>query len=215
MAPRDSQKKPYHWGEQLRGDLVAEALRQVEPLGIAGLSTREVARGVGVSHAAPAHYFPDRLALAAAVAAAGFEQMYESIEAAVRARRKPSEKLLAACLAYVGFALESRGVYRTMCAPKLAERLNNLPRSRKGVDDFTTLSQLKAKGFGVFVDIVRDGQAEGVFRAGKADDLARAATAAAHGLARQFIDEGLGARIDRMAHARQVIGIVVDGLEVR
>ncbi len=83
------------------------------------------------------------------------------------------------------------------------------------MDDFTTLSQLKAKGFGVFVDIVRDGQAEGVFRAGKADDLARAATAATHGLARQFIDEGLGARIDRMAHARQVIGIVLDGLEAR
>ena len=133
----------------------------------------------------------------------------------MRARRKPSEKLLAACLAYVEFALESRGLYRTMYAPELAERLNNLPRSRKGVDDFTTLSQLKAKGFGVFVDIVRDGQAEGVFRAGKADDLARAATAAAHGLARQFIDEGLGARIDRMAHARQVIGIVLDGLEAR
>ncbi len=141
--------------------------------------------------------------------------MNESIEAAVRARRKPSEKLLAACLAYVEFALESRGVYRTMYAPELAERLNNLPRSRKGVDDFATLSQLKEKGFGVFVDIVRDGQAEGVFRAGKADDLARAPTAAAHGLARQFIDEGLGARIDRMAHARQVMVIVLDGLEAR
>src|SRR5687768_15468698 len=201
MAPRDSQKKPYHWGEQLRGDLVDEAVRQVEPLGITGLSTREVARAVGVSHAAPTHYFPDRLALAAAVAAAGFEQMYERIEAAVRARRKPSEKLLAACMAYVEFALERRGLYRTMYAPELAERLNNLARSGKGVEEFTILSHLKAKGFGVFVDIVREGQTEGVFRAGKADDLARAATAAAHGLARQFLDEGVGARIDRMAHA--------------
>jgi hypothetical protein len=56
---------------------------------------------------------------------------------------------------------------------------------------------------------------EGVFRKGKADDLARLATAAAHGLARQFIDEGLGARIDRLAHARQVFSLMLGGLEVR
>src|SRR5687767_12000403 len=104
-------KDSYHWGEQLRDDLVKEALRQVEPLGIAGLSAREVARAVGVSHAAPGHYFPDRPSLAAAVATAGYEQLYEDITRAVEhSRNRPAEKLLAACTAYVEFALEKPGL---------------------------------------------------------------------------------------------------------
>lgn len=217
MAAKGSDKRSYHWGEQLQGDLIAEALRLVEPLGIAGLSAREVARGVGVSHAAPTYYFPDRLALAAAVAGVGFERMHDAIATAVsEARNKPAEKLLAASTAYVEFALGNRGLYRTMYAPELAERLNELtPAKGKGADHFINLAQLKARVFSLFVEIVREGQSSGSFRRGKADDLARLATASAHGLAREFLDEGLGARIDRLAHARQVFGLVLSGLESR
>jgi AcrR family transcriptional regulator len=217
VPDKKSLKGSYHWGEQLRDDLVKEALRQIEPLGIAGLSAREVARAVGVSHAAPSHYFPDRLAFAAAVASAGYEQLYEHIVKAVEhSRNRAVEKLLAACTAYVEFALEKPGLYRSMYAPELIEGQNRSSREKtKGADHFANLLEIKGRTFAMFVEIVREGQGAGAFRKGKADDLARLATAAAHGLARQFIDEGLGARIDRLAHARQVFSLMLGGLEVR
>ncbi len=103
-----------------------------------------------------------------------------------------------------------------MYAPELVERQNDRSASRKGKDDtIAGLLEIKGRTFSLFVEIVREGQAAGVFRKGKADDLARLATAAAHGLARHFIDEGLGARIDRLAHARQVFNLMLGGLEVR
>jgi AcrR family transcriptional regulator len=227
-------KKPYHWGETLEKALIDEALKRVEPLGIGALSTREVARAVGVSHAAPKHYFADKADLAAAVAAAGFERLYASIAHAVmRAGDHPPDQLVAAGLAYVEFALENRGLYRTMFAPELSEPLEQLrghfaaeasvalriaepsPSSRENarLSHFANLAQLKAKMFGLFVDIVREGQRRKQFRRGRADDLARGVTAMANGLSHEFIDEGLGSRIDRMAHARQVISLIFTGLE--
>jgi AcrR family transcriptional regulator len=217
MARKTVADRPYHWGEELEGELIAAAVKLVEPVGIAALSAREVARVVGVSHAAPMHYFPDRLALAAAVAGFGFERMYDAIVSALdETRDRPSEKLLAACNAYIEFGLKNRGLYRTMYAAELAERLNSLGGVvGKGTDYFANLAQLKAKVFNLFVEIVRNGQERGAFRRGRADDIARAATAASHGLAREFLDEGLGSRIDRLAHARQVIGFILTGLEPR
>jgi AcrR family transcriptional regulator len=217
MSMKVPKKESYHWGERLRDDLVEEALRQVEPVGLAGLSAREVARVVGVSHAAPGHYFPDRVSFAAAVATAGYERLYDHlVHALSHTRNRATEKLLAACTAYVEFALERPGLYRSMYAPELIEGQNHRSRERrKGADYFANLLEIKGRTFSLFVEIVRDGQVDGAFRKGKADDLARLATAAAHGLARQFIDEGLGARIDRLAHARQVFSLMLGGLEVR
>ncbi|MEO8578222.1 MAG: TetR/AcrR family transcriptional regulator [Gemmatimonadales bacterium] len=217
MPRKQPEDRPYHWGEKLRSDLIAEAVRQVEPWGMGRLSTREVAKVVGVSHAAPNHYFANRLALAAAVAGVGFERMYDAITVAVTdARNRPSEQLLAACIAYIDFALKNPGLYRTMYAADLAERLNDSPRGmRQGTDWFSNLSQLKARVFGLFVELVRDGQSRDVFRRGKPDDVARVATALSHGLAREFLDEELGSRIDRIAHAKQVLGVMLTGIEIR
>jgi AcrR family transcriptional regulator len=210
-------KKSYHWGDTLPAALINEAMRRVEPLGHHSLSTREVARAVGVSHAAPKHYFSDKLALVAAVAAAGFERLHQEIIRAIATERDhPADQLVAAGMAYVGFALENRGLYRTMFAPELSEAVEDLPQSTsERADDLKNLFQLKAKVFSLFVEIVREGQARKQFRAGRPDDLARGVTAIANGLSHEFIDEGLGARIDRAAHARQVFGVLLTGLEVQ
>jgi len=219
MPPRKGEppKKSYHWGESLPDALIDEAMRRVEPLGHHSLSTREVARAVGVSHAAPKHYFSDKLALVAAVAAAGFERLYQEIVHAIeRERDHPADRLVAAGMAYVGFALENRGLYRTMFAPELSDAVEAPPRSTsEGGDHFENLLRLKAKVFSLFVEIVREGQARKEFRPGRPDDLARGVTAIANGLSHEFIDEGLGSRIDRAAHARQVFGVLLTGLEVQ
>jgi AcrR family transcriptional regulator len=219
MPPRKGElpKKSYHWGETLPDALIDEAMRRVEPLGHHSLSTREVARAVGVSHAAPKHYFSDKLALVAAVAAAGFERLYQEIVRALeRERDHPADQLVAAGMAYVGFALENRGLYRTMFASELSDAVEAPPRSTsEGADHFENLLRLKAKVFSLFVEIVREGQARKELRAGRPDDLARGVTAIANGLSHEFIDEGLGSRIDRAAHARQVFGVLLTGLEIQ
>lgn len=219
MAPGKGElpKKSYHWGETLPDALIDEAMRRVEPLGHHSLSTREVARAVGVSHAAPKHYFSDKLALVAAVAAAGFERLYQEIVGAIeRERDHPADQLVAAGMAYVGFAMENRGLYRTMFAPELSDAFERTPgsTSERG-EHFENLLRLKAKVFSVFVDIVREGQARKEFRTGRPDDLARGVTAIANGLSHEFIDEGLGARIDRAEHTREVFGVLLTGLEVQ
>ena len=59
--------KPYHHGD-LRAAVIAAAVEEVEAVGAARLSMREIARRAGVSHAAPAHHFGDKRGIFTAIA---------------------------------------------------------------------------------------------------------------------------------------------------
>jgi AcrR family transcriptional regulator len=99
-------RSTYHHGD-LRAAILAEAARQVAERGADRVSLRELARGAGVSHAAPAHHFTDRRGLFTALAAEGFRLL-----AAALADTRP--RFIDAALAYVRFALEHPGHYRVM-----------------------------------------------------------------------------------------------------
>jgi AcrR family transcriptional regulator len=60
-----------HYGGGLRGELIRAALEFIEEEGADRLSLRAVARRVGVSSAAPAHYFRDKEELFTAIAIQG------------------------------------------------------------------------------------------------------------------------------------------------
>jgi AcrR family transcriptional regulator len=62
---------PYHHGD-LRHALMAAALKDIQRDGPAALSLRALARQVGVSHAAPVHYFGDKAGLLTAIATEGY-----------------------------------------------------------------------------------------------------------------------------------------------
>jgi AcrR family transcriptional regulator len=96
----------YHHGD-LRAVILAEAARLVAERGADGVSLRELARGAGVSHAAPAHHFTDRRGLFTALATAGFQLLAEAL---IDARGDFTD----AALAYVRFALEHPGHYQVM-----------------------------------------------------------------------------------------------------
>src|ERR1700733_3839806 len=74
--------RPYHHGN-LRPALLAQAERTVRERGVQALSLRELARDVGVSHAAPRRHFPDRQALLDALAHDGFERLGGELRGAV------------------------------------------------------------------------------------------------------------------------------------
>ncbi len=107
--------RPYHHGD-LRAALLAAALHAVEAGGHATLSLRELAQGLGVSHAAPYRHFPNREALLAAVASQGFAQLAEAWLAAWRGAGAagPAGRLRLAARAYIGFATEHAALFRLM-----------------------------------------------------------------------------------------------------
>jgi len=109
--------RPYHHGD-LRAALLDAALRAVEAGGHATLSLRELAQGLGVSHAAPYRHFANRDALLAAVANAGFARLAEAWLAAWQGSgpkaAAPAARLRVAARAYIGFATEHPALFRLM-----------------------------------------------------------------------------------------------------
>src|SRR5258706_6813060 len=119
---RPMASRPYHHGD-LRDTLLQSALELLESEGIDALSLRELARRVGVSHAAPSHHFPDKRALLAALAAHGFATLADEMDrAATRAGRDPVRRLTATGVAYVRFALAHPRLFRLMFGSDFDER---------------------------------------------------------------------------------------------
>jgi AcrR family transcriptional regulator len=97
---------------------VTAAAELVTCCGPAAVSLREVARIVGVSHNAPYRHFPTRQALLAAVAAFGFETLFQEMRASSHSP-DPSEHLREIGRVYIAFALRHRGVYQLMFSDEI------------------------------------------------------------------------------------------------
>ena len=105
---------PYHHGD-LRRALLEATIEVLDEVGPAGLSLLEVARRAGVSHAAPAHHFGDKIGLLTAVAAEGHQLLAR--ELAETAERTGS--FLEVGVGYVRFALHHRAHFDVMYRPEL------------------------------------------------------------------------------------------------
>src|SRR5256885_5050114 len=84
-------KRPYPHGN-LRQALIDGALELIEERGVSALTLREVARRVGVTHAAPQRHFADRAALVAAVAEQGFHGLGAHVAAGRAAPPAPAPR---------------------------------------------------------------------------------------------------------------------------
>src|SRR4029453_17263435 len=91
--------RPYHHGD-LRVALLDAAAAVIDESGPAAVTLRDLARRVGVSHAAPAHHFADRAGLLTALATAGFTRLADAVE-----QVSPITDLRQAGVAYVTFAV--------------------------------------------------------------------------------------------------------------
>jgi AcrR family transcriptional regulator len=107
--------RTYHHGN-LRSALLEAAERS---LGHGELSLRELAREVGVSHAAPRRHFADKQALLDALAEDGFERLGRELEAGMDAAGASlREQLGAFARAYVRFATDHSALLELMFAGK-------------------------------------------------------------------------------------------------
>jgi len=107
---------PYHHGN-LRRALLDAALATIASDGVAALNLRELARRCGVSHAAPAHHFGDRIGLLTAIAVEG----YDGLAAATATTWDETRSFLEVGVAYVRFAVTHPGHFAVMFRPDLVD----------------------------------------------------------------------------------------------
>jgi AcrR family transcriptional regulator len=176
--------RPYHHGD-LRRAVLDEALALVEEQGHLGFTLREVARRVGVSHAAPYRHFPDKRALLTALAAEALEAMGGRIEAGLAAAgADPRARFLAGGRAYVRFAVECPAAFRTMFSAEVDREDEALRAARD-------------RSFGLLLAFIGEAQRAGVFPPGDPTAIAKPIWAMHHGLASlaiagAFADAGPG-----------------------
>jgi AcrR family transcriptional regulator len=109
-----TKKTGYHHGN-LRAALLAAALDLLESDGLHALSLRKVAAQARVSHAAPAHHFPNIQALLTALAVIAFERFADSMALArAAAKPEPAAQIQAAADGYLAFARANPALFRLM-----------------------------------------------------------------------------------------------------
>lgn len=178
-----TQPKPtsYHHGD-LDTALVEAATRLVEERGLASFSLREVARVVGVSHAAPYRHFPNRQALLEAVAIQGFHDLSDALDAVIRQHPDdPRQQMIAAGATYVLEAINHPNRAQLMLG-------SVLPRGAQ-----TAKLQAAAEAsFSRCIAVIQQGQQQGTFRQDSTREMVLTYWAASHGLAMLLIANRIG-----------------------
>ena len=116
---KSKSKGSYHHGD-LRAALIEAAVSMAGEEGVDAITTRALARKLGVSHAAPGRHFPDRSALLAAVAAASYERFARALEGAAKDEKGP-EALTAMGRAYVRFGVDHPALLSIMFSQQLGD----------------------------------------------------------------------------------------------
>lgn len=159
-----AEPKPYHHGD-LRRALLQAAVTIVERDGANALTLRAVARGAGVSPAAPYHHFKDKDELLQEVAREGFRRLRGTMSGHASSLEPYSREI-----AYIEFAHDHPALYRVMY--DCARNMERLPIGDNLDDDGVRIMHKALLGISV----------------GKVNDIDLAVTAiaawcACHGLA--------------------------------
>ncbi|MFC8513377.1 TetR/AcrR family transcriptional regulator [Streptomyces sp. NPDC057257] len=163
--------RSYHHGD-LRAALLTRAEETLREKGPAALSLRELARDLGVSHAAPSRHFKDKQALLDALALTGFDRLATALKASQEGLGESfAERLDAMVRAYVGFALGNAVLLDLMYSikhdPEASEAL--VAATERWSD--------------LLVELIVEGQRRGELRAGTTESVGVPIFATLHGYA--------------------------------
>jgi AcrR family transcriptional regulator len=167
-------ERPYHHGN-LREALLERAQEIVRGRGVSALSLRELARDVGVSHAAPRRHFADRRALLDALALAGFERLGATLRAAIDedAADDFAGAIGAFARAYVSFAVRDADLLELMFAGKHGDD-----------GEVNEVADAAAQAaFGPVLELIVRAQAAGALPAGDPERIGLVHLATIHGIA--------------------------------
>ncbi|HEY1708365.1 MAG TPA: TetR/AcrR family transcriptional regulator [Rhizomicrobium sp.] len=131
MTADSEHGRPYHHGD-LRNALLESARSILENQGLEALSLRAVARGAGVSHAAPYRHFPNHEALLAELAIEGFNELRADL-AAANTPEHESDRIASIGAAYMRFVARKPALASLMFGPQLPNR-DNFPHLGEAAD---------------------------------------------------------------------------------
>lgn len=161
----------YHHGN-LKQALIDAAIQLLAEKGIASLSLREVARKVGVGHAAPYRHFSNKNELIEAIAAVGYRQLSKGCELAEKKfPDDPQEQLRDGGSRYLMFAAENPEIANIMFSGYLS--LDDCGEELKTAADMALMDLVK---------IISNGEAAGIYGDSDVFDLTLAAWSMVHGL---------------------------------
>jgi AcrR family transcriptional regulator len=193
--------RPYHHGN-LRSALLRCAERALTEGGLPQLSLRDLARQVGVSHAAPRRHFADKQSLLDALAEDGFERLGRELdEAMAAAGGSLGEQLGAFARTYVRFATDHGALLELMFAGK----------HRPGAE---SLREAADRAFAAPLALFVEAQASGGIVAGDTERVGIVALATLHGLA-SLANNGMLGDADLDEVVAEAVDRLVEGLRPR
>ncbi len=161
----------YHHGN-LRKSLLEAAIQLLADKGINGLSLREVARQLGVGHAAPYRHFRSKQVLIESIAAVGYRTLAKGCRLAEKKYPDdPRQQLTDAGLRYLMYAAENPEIANIMFGGGLS--LDNASEELSSAADEALNSLIK---------VIVNGQKAGIYGDTEYFDLTLAAWAMVHGL---------------------------------
>ena len=197
----------YHKGN-LREKLLREAARLIARDGLRGVSMRKLGSRLGISRMAAYHHFADKDDLLAAVGQDGYRRLLERVQAAASGGAPPLERLRAALIGYVRFALEETEYFRLMFANLLDRPLHMEPVAELRPIAFSSPEAFAA--YNVLLSGVKQCQSDGVFQSGDPLVIADTLHAFIHGVARLAIDNHLKSDFEQILN--QGVASLLDGL---
>ncbi|MFC4505625.1 MULTISPECIES: TetR/AcrR family transcriptional regulator [Streptomyces] len=184
MSSMPSESRPYHHGD-LRSALLSSAERTLRDKGAGSLSLRELAREIGVSHAAPGRHFKDKQSLLDALALTGFERLSATLQDSDDPALPLEPRITTLARAYLTFTLDNAALLELMFARKHAP------------DASDTAGQLTAavdRTVGSLERMLAEAQQRGEIVDGDPRELSVTLGAALHGYAVLTANESLDPR---------------------
>ncbi|MFR9800330.1 TetR/AcrR family transcriptional regulator [Streptomyces sp. MS06] len=180
--------RPYHHGD-LRAALLRSAERTLREKGAATLSLRELARDVGVSHAAPGRHFKDKRALLDELALTGYERLINALETADAPEQPLEQRMSGLARAYLQFAIDHPELLELMFArkhepdtPDGSDTSDNSDIS-EGSDTSDRFASAVDRSIGSLTRLVADAQERGEIVPGDPERITTVMAASLHGLA--------------------------------
>ncbi|WP_413943605.1 TetR/AcrR family transcriptional regulator [Bdellovibrio sp. HCB-162] len=169
--------KSYHHGD-LKSAAIKKTVEVIQKKGEVDFTLREIAKSLKVSHTAVYRHFKSKQDLLSYIAEEGFLALMQAFEKELLHARTPRQKLQASGRAYIEFALQNPGHYRSM----FHQELRCSKEQRKELDE------IGAKAFSSLLDILQEGMKAHVFKKEDPLSVARSIWASIHGFSILLLD---------------------------